>query len=88
MMMSFLKYPLEMSWTSSMPALPYEKKTAENNAIGAMKSRYETLAGNPGTRANELSDAELTKKKKIGMNKEGISASSGRQICLMLRIER
>ena len=53
------------------------------------------LAGNglsfqahPGTFANTASDGELTAKKKIGMNSEGISSKRGRQICLMLRMER
>jgi hypothetical protein len=31
---------------------------------------------------------EFTTKKKIGMNKDGMSANNGRQICLMFRIER
>jgi hypothetical protein len=31
---------------------------------------------------------ELTAKKNIGMNMEGISAKIGRQICLMFRMDR
>jgi hypothetical protein len=46
------------------------------------------FGGKPGTFENASSEDELTMKKKIGMNSEGMSASSGRHICLMLRIDR
>jgi hypothetical protein len=46
------------------------------------------MFGKPGTFANADSVIEFTAKKKMGMNSDGISAIAGRQICLILRIDR
>lgn len=79
---NFLKYPDEMSTTNSIPALPAEKKIAVKRAVGAINFRYE-FEGNPGINETVVKTAELTKKKRIGINRDGISANNGRQICLV-----